>query len=152
MGRRLDSPRVRRILHPTDFSNGARKAESEAVRLARTLDAELLLLHVVPEVYLYGRGRVKIAERLQLQAIRVAAGRRALAHRVSQLRSRGVRVKGLVLSGSPRAKTVAIARRARCDMIVMGTRGGNALSRWLLGSVADRVVRRAACPVLTVRK
>jgi nucleotide-binding universal stress UspA family protein len=143
---------VRRILHPTDFSSGARQAESEAVRLARALDAKLLLLHVVPEVYLYGRGRVNLAELLRLEAIRLAAGRRALAHRVSQLRSRGVRVKGLVRSGSPPAQIVAVARRARCDMIVMGTRGGNALSRWLLGSVADRVVRRATCSVLTVRK
>ena len=150
-GRRA-SPRVRKILHPTDFSSGASQAEIEAVRLARALGAKLLLLHVVPEAYLYARGRVKITDLLQLQAIRLAAGRRALADRVSRLRSRGVRVKGLVLSGSPAAQIVAVARRASCDMIVMGTRGGNALSRWLLGSVADRVVRRAACPVLTVRK
>jgi nucleotide-binding universal stress UspA family protein len=95
---------------------------------------------------------VKITDLLQLQAIRLAAGRRALAYRVARLRSRGVRVKGLVLSGSPPAQILAVARRARCDIIVMGTRGGNALSRWLLGSVADRVVRRASCPVLTVRK
>jgi len=146
------NPGARRILHPTDFSNGARQAETEAVRLARAMGAKLLLLHVVPEVYLYARGRVKITDLLQLQAIRLAAGRRALAHRVARLRSRGVRVKGLVLSGSPPAQILAVARRARCDIIVMGTRGGNALSRWLLGSVADRVVRGASCPVLTVRK
>ncbi|HSB40324.1 MAG TPA: universal stress protein [Methylomirabilota bacterium] len=100
----------RRILHPTDFSGGARRAETEAVRLARASDATLLLLHVVPEAH-----------------------------------------EGLVRSGSAAAQIMAVVRRARCDLIVMGTRGRSPLARSLLGSVADRVVRAAPCPVLTVR-
>jgi universal stress protein A len=141
----------RRILHPTDFSGEARRAEAEAVRLARASGATLLLLHVVPEAHLYGRGRVRLDELLRLEASRVAAARRATADRISRLRSGGARIEGLVRSGSAAAQIMAVARRARCDLIVMGTRGRSALARSLLGSVADRVVREAPCPVLTVR-
>ena len=95
---------------------------------------------------------MKLGERLRLQAARLAAGRRALARRVSRLRSRGIRARGHVRAGAPHREILATARREGCDLIVMGTRGDGAPLRWLLGSVAERVVQGASCPVLTVRR
>lgn len=140
------------ILQPTDFSATAARAEAEAVAWARRVGAELVLLHVIAEPQLYGQGRVKLAERLRLQTARLMAAKRALARRVSRIRSRGIRARGLVRAGAPHREILSTARREGCDLIVMGTRGGGAAFRWLLGSAAERVVRRAPCPVLTVRR
>lgn len=138
------------ILHPTDFSPAAARAEVEAEARARQLGAELVLLHVVPEPGLYGQGRLKLAERLSLQTARLMAGRRALARRVARIRFRGVRARGVVRMGAPDREILSTAREGGCDLIVMGTRGGT--SRWLLGNVAERVMQRAPCPVLTVHR
>ena len=140
-----------RLLLPTDFSSSAARAEAEAARLARDLGAEIVVLHVVAEMHMYGSGRVKVAELLAVQAARLTAARRALQDRITDLRSRRLRVRGVLRSGSAHRQIVATARRERCAMIVMGTRGRGRVARWLLGSTAERVIRLAPCPVMTVR-
>jgi universal stress protein A len=139
------------ILHPTDFSRPAARAEAVAARLARALDAELLLLHVVPESSIYGGGRELLREAFRLEALRVAAARRALSRRAARLRARNVKVRELVATGAPYRQIVSVARRKGSQMIVIGTRARGGVARWLLGSVAERVLRVAPCPVLTVR-
>ena len=143
--------RATRFLLPTDFSPASARAEAEGARLARSLDAELVVLHVVEEMHMYGRGRVKITELMALRAARAVAAKRALEGRMAVLRSRGLRVRGILRSGSAHRQIVETARRRRCAMIVMATRGRGRVARWLLGSTAERVIRLAPCPVLTVR-
>jgi nucleotide-binding universal stress UspA family protein len=121
------------------------------VRLARRLNAPIVVLHVVPEAEMYGAGRIKIAELMALRAARLAAAARAVSGRVAALRSSGVRARGIVRSGPAHRQIVAIARRHGFTMIVMATRGRGRVARWLLGSTAERVIRSAPCPVLTVR-
>ena len=140
-----------RLLLPTDFSPSSARAEAEGVRLARECKAEIVVLHVVAEMYMYGSGRVKIAELMTVRAARLTAAKRALEDRIADLRSRGVRVRGVLRSGSAHRQIIETARRERCDMIVMATRGRGRVARWLLGSTAERVIRLAPCPVLTVR-
>ena len=143
--------RPSRLLLPTDFSSSSARGEAEGARLARDLEAEIVLLHVVAETYMYGSGRVKIAELLAVRAARLTAAKRALEGRIAHLRSRDLRVRGVLRLGSAHRQIVETARRERCVMIVMATRGRGRVARWLLGSTAERVVRLAPCPVLTVR-
>jgi nucleotide-binding universal stress UspA family protein len=67
-------------------------------------------------------------------------------------RSKGISVRTLVRTGSPYQEIVNLATDERADLVAMGTHGRSGVSRLLLGSVADRVIRLAPCPVLTVRK
>jgi nucleotide-binding universal stress UspA family protein len=138
-------------LIPTDFSPASARAEAEAVRLARGLEVEIVVLHVVAEMHMYGSGRVKIADLMAVRSARLTAAARALQDRIADLRSRGLRVRSVLRSGSAHRQIVATARRERCAMIVMATRGRGRVARWLLGSTAERVIRLAPCPVMTVR-
>jgi nucleotide-binding universal stress UspA family protein len=140
-----------KILHATDFSLISKAAEAAAARLAHALDAEIVVLHVVPELQIYGSGRVKIPHLVALKAARVAAATAAVRERVTALRSRALRATGVVRFGPIAGHIIATARRRRCAMIVLGTRGRGGIGRWLLGSTAARVIRVAPCPVLTVR-
>ena len=67
-------------------------------------------------------------------------------------REKGISVRTLVRTGSPYQEIVDLATDERADLVAMGTHGRSGVSRLLLGSVADRVIRLAPCPVLTVRK
>jgi nucleotide-binding universal stress UspA family protein len=148
------SPRRRpstRLLLATDFSRSAARAEAEATRLVRSLDAEILVLHVVPPLQMFGGGRVKIADMLAVEQARLAAAAGAVRKRAAALRSRGLRASGVVRSGPVARQIVATASRRACAMIVIATRGRGLLARRLLGSTAERVIRLARCPVLTVR-
>jgi nucleotide-binding universal stress UspA family protein len=75
----------------------------------------------------------------------------ALAARVAALAAQGVGARAVVVDGQPDVEIVRVAAEHHAQMIVMGTQGRTGLDRLLLGSVAERVVRTAPCPVLTVR-
>lgn len=135
---------LKSILHPTDFSPQAERAFEFACSLARDHRSRLILLHVEPgrEVLLGqlgmppGRGNGQAA-REQLEQLAAAAP--ALA------------VECVVVQGDPAEQILAAARDRGCELIVMGTHGRSGLSRLLTGSVAERVMREATCPVLTVK-
>ena len=118
---------VKRIVCPTDFSERAAPAERQAVRLARALGAELVLAHVGSEAPLWREGLYTPDVRAVFEGQRKWAAD-TLAVRAAEL-----------------------AAEEHADMIVMGTQGRTGLERLLLGSVAERVIRQAPCPVLTVR-
>lgn len=139
------------ILHPTDFSECAAHAEAEAARLASRLGATLVLLHVAVEAPLYSEGILSMKATQQVyEAQRKWAGE-TLEHRVTALRATGIDARWVLRPGVPFEEIVAAAGDERADLIVMGTHGRTGLSRFLLGSVAERVIRLAPCPVLTVR-
>jgi nucleotide-binding universal stress UspA family protein len=140
-----------RIIHATDFSAEAQAAEDEAVRLARVLDAELLLVHVAVEAPPYGDTPSGMK---QLKKIYEAEARWAedrLAERARHLASQGVTTGWRRRVGIPHEEIVKAASEEHAAYIVMGTHGRGRVGRLLLGSVADRVIRHARCPVLVVQ-
>jgi nucleotide-binding universal stress UspA family protein len=142
----------RRILHPTDFSRASGPAFARALDLAEQNRAELLLVHVLtPPAPLYTEGYVspQYYEALETEARRGAQTR--LSALLAKARKAKARVRSLLLLGIPHDQITRAARSQRADLIVMGTHGRSGLSKFFIGSVAERVVRLAPCPVLTVR-
>ena len=135
---------IRHILAPTDFSAPATQAVTAAFELAQTFRAKLSLLHVI-EVPVYA-----IEVSLPLADLERNA-RRALACLLPEAAAAGVEVIRLVDVGVPFQKILETARAEQADLIVMATHGRTGLGHLVLGSVAERVVRLAPCPVLTLR-
>lgn len=141
-----------RIVVPTDFSDCAEEAWKLAQRVAESLQSEVLLVHVVVEPPIYGdplaippdttgevfeKARQWVAEALDKAA--------------AKAKDKGVTVRPVIRTGSPALEIVDLAGTEHADLVIMGTHGRSGMSRVLLGSVADRVMRLAPCPVLTVR-
>lgn len=139
-----------RILCPTDFSEQAAAAEREAVRLARALGAEIVLAHVGSDAPLWREGRGTPDVRAVFEAQRKWATD-ALAARATALAAEGVTARSVLKIGEPSTEILRLAADEHADFIVMGTQGRAGLERMLLGSVAERVLRQAPCPVVTVR-
>ena len=144
--------RVRRVLCPSDFSTASRPALARAIDVARTNRAELLLVHVMaPVTLLVGDGYIPPATFEQLQESGRADGQKRLAALVARAKKAGVRARALLLEGAPFQEITRAAKRQRADLIVMGTHGRTGFAKLFLGSVAERVLATAPCPVLTVR-
>jgi nucleotide-binding universal stress UspA family protein len=137
---------VRTIVHATDFSECSEAAFRLACSVARDYGARLLVLHVLrpPTATAYEAGAVL----LEPEGYRDELWEKL--HRL-QPRQPGVPVNHRLSEGDPAAEVLALARETGCDLIVVGTHGRTGLGRLLLGSVAEQVVRKAPCPVLTVK-
>ena len=140
-----------RILHPTDFSPASRAAFTKAVKLAKKDRSELVIAHVLAPVIpaVDGYMSARVYDDMETAARRY--GKRQLDALVARARKAGVRARGLLLEGMVHDRIVRAARGQHADMIVIGTHGRTGLAKFVLGSVASRVVSHAACPVLTVR-
>jgi|SRR6516164_6028758 nucleotide-binding universal stress UspA family protein len=133
---------IKTILVATDFSPMSEHAFGFAGALARDYGARLVVVHVVrPPAAVYAETAVFVTEP------DFSAAREALA----KLRTPGVDVDHRLLEGEPGSSIVELAREIKCDLIVMGTHGRGGIVRVLLGSVAEEVLRKAPCPVLTVK-
>ena len=143
--------RFHRILCATDFSQASRPAFAKTLELAKQDRAQLLLLHVlVPPSPFLGDELPSSYLELQVRARRDAE--RRLAAAVARAKQAGVRVQARLIGGAPSEEIIRGARRWRSDLIVIGTHGRTGLGRVFMGSVAERVLQRASCPVLTVRR
>ena len=140
---------MKRIVCPTDFSTTSEAAIAEAERLASSVGAELVLLHVAVEAPLWREGLYTPEVRKVFESQRQWAVT-ALETRATALAVNGVRARAIVKSGLPWRQIIDTARDEDADLIVIGTHGRGGLNRMLLGSVAERVVRQAPCPVMTV--
>jgi len=135
-------------LIPIDFSRGSDKAFDYAMKLARERKAKLIALHVVPAELIYPPtgGRFDfygLMERDARANFRKLLKRKRLQPKDCEL---------VLARGTDFAEIIARqAKRLRASMIVMGSRGRTGLSRLLLGSVAERALRYAECPVLIVK-
>jgi nucleotide-binding universal stress UspA family protein len=144
--------KIRRILYPTDFSTASRAALARAVELARAQKAELVIAHVLPMVMpMTGDGYVSPKVFDDIQRSTRQQGQKQLDGVLARARKAGARARGLLLDGVPASQITRAAKSQRADVIVMGTHGRTGFTRLLLGSVAERVVGTAPCPVLTVR-
>jgi nucleotide-binding universal stress UspA family protein len=141
----------RRILHPSDFSSASRAAFTRAVDAAKAERAELLLAHVLgPVMPAMGDGFVPAAVYDDMERSMRAYAQKELDKLAAKARGAKVRVRTLLLDGTPAERIVRAARSYHADVIVIGTHGRTGLARVFLGSVAERVVGTAPCPVLTV--
>jgi nucleotide-binding universal stress UspA family protein len=136
---------IRSILYPTDFSESSDYVFHLACALARDYGARLLVLHVTPPpMVVYAGGvvlplsdRDKEEQWDKLRRLRARNPRVQVEHRLAE--------------GEPAETILRVARETGCDLILMGTHGRTGLGRLLMGSVAEQVVRKAPCPVLTVK-
>jgi nucleotide-binding universal stress UspA family protein len=137
---------LRRILVPTDFSQTSEAALRYAAALARAFKAQLHLLHV-PE----HPGEAAEAEYpIGLFETMQNAAHERLGDLLTEAEMRELQPVRAMRLGRPTDEIVRYASEHEIDLIVMGTHGREGVARMLLGSVAEKVVRRAACPVLTV--
>jgi universal stress protein A len=134
------------ILHPTDFSPSASEALQIAGSLAREHGAKLILLHVAqrPVSSVAGMPVPPPPPTVDWSGLRAELD--ALATGI-----KNVSVESRLLEGEPASTIVDLAREVGADIIVIGSHGRTGLSRVLMGSVAEHVVRKADCPVLTVK-
>ena len=144
--------RVRRILHPTDFSRASSAAFARAVRMAKAVRAQLLLVHVLaPRDPIAGEGYISPEFYDDLEASARRYGQKHLSRLQAKARKAGARAVTLLLEGVAHEQIIRAARSKKADLIVIGTHGHTGLAKFLLGSIASRVVAGASCPVLTVR-
>jgi nucleotide-binding universal stress UspA family protein len=134
------------ILHPTDFSDASGAAFRLACSLARDHDARLVVLHVGREpVIAPVEGAVPTDPEQYHQELTTA---------LHHIRAEAPKVRlehWLTFAADPAGEIVQVARQVEADLIVMGTHGRTGLRRLVMGSVAEQVVRRAPCPVVTLK-
>jgi nucleotide-binding universal stress UspA family protein len=144
--------RIRRVLHPSDFSRASAGAFAKAVDMAKTNRAELVVVHVMaPVLPSVGDGYVSPKVYEEIEARARAQAQKRLTALVAKAKRAGARARSLLMEGTPYERILRAARSKRADLVVLGTHGRTGLARLFLGSVASRVVSMATCPVLTVR-
>ena len=139
----------RLLLHPTDFSDSSHYAYQVALDLARQHGGKILVLHVVetlgPENVTYGEATTKLEPEAYRQRLWDDLRREVPAP------EGGVPVEHFLAEGDPAHQIERLARERQCDLIVMGTHGHTGLLHLLVGSVAEKVIRLAPCPVLITK-
>ena len=145
---------LKNILVATDFGEAADSALAYGRELAQRFDATLHVLHVAENVYITAFGAetyASFAPDLQ-RDIEQSAHRRLNEALIDSDGSGPRTVPAVMTSGSPAFAIIDYANDHEIDLIVMGTHGRGTLGHFLMGSVAERVVRLAGCPVLTIRQ
>lgn len=144
--------KIQTILVPTDFSEDAAKALQVATELAKKFDARVELLHCyhvdMPIATPMGGGF--LFPDGFLEGVRAHAERH-VAQIVSEASGQGVEVSGHSIEGPAAGSIADEAKRCSADLIVMGTRGLTGIKHAVMGSVAERTIRVAPCPVLAVK-
>lgn len=143
---------IRRILVPTDFGECSAPALSLAAFLAERLGAQLILLHVVQDLTLALPDAVMptpvpgpdLAEMVE-------AAKQSLTNLIQAEHLESLHPQTEIRVGSPVAEIVAAAKDLQADLLCIGTHGRTGLAHLLLGSQAERILREAPCPVLTVK-
>jgi nucleotide-binding universal stress UspA family protein len=136
--------KAEKILFPTDFSESSDAALALSTSLARDMGALLIILHVEEPPIIYGELSAGVPEIFMTSA----AAKLESVHPPDP----NVPIERRLIGGNPASEIVRFAADEGVDLIVMGTHGRSGLSRLLMGSVAELVVRAAACPVLTVKQ
>jgi len=144
---------IQKILCPTDFSENSEHALKYALALATLSQADLQLIHVVePITYPQSTEFFEpVLDEVELMMKMEAAYQKQLEDKVAALKEEYPKLTGKLVTGNTFLEIIQAARDDEVDMIVMGTHGRTGLAHVLIGSVAERVVREAPCPVLTVK-
>lgn len=143
---------VSRILCPIDFSEASRHALDQAIVIARFFDARIIVLHVYNQAFLPvpGYGMPTDVGAITLTAEDAQRLQRDVAQFAAPAGTAGLEVSIAVEPGMPVARILATATALPADLIVIGTHGVSGFERLVLGSVTEKILRKATCPVLTV--
>ena len=140
------------IMIATDGSENVKRAVSSGVEIAELSGAKLYVVHVVPTVH---SSSMPIGSRMprwdEAYEILKDEGNKALEDVKEVAKEESIEVEGVLLEGHPGDELIEFAENNDIDMIVMGTLGRTGIERFLLGSVADNVVRHSNVEVLVVR-
>jgi len=141
------SPEYKLILNATDGSDVAQQGTRQAIYLARTTGAQLLILHVVETTFAWYTGMLyqQLIDELR------EYGRKALERAAEMADQEGVKARTMSVDGHSGTAIVRIAEREEADLIVLGALGRSMVEEALVGSVSHYVVRHAPCPVLVVK-
>jgi nucleotide-binding universal stress UspA family protein len=141
---------IKRILVATDFSDLSAEAVDTAIAFAKELGATLDLLHVAPELAIALPPPMDVVSVPFDPAAVMAQAAERMSTEEKRIRGTGVVCESNILVGRSDAEIVAHAEKTSADLIVIGTHGRGGLAHALLGSVAEKVVQHAHCPVLSV--
>ena len=140
----------KKILVPLDGSELAKKALDHAEKLAKAFDAEILLFQVVPFMPIYGSP--ELVTPLIIDEKQKEAAEKYLTNLAEEVKKRGHKVTSMVRTGQQVAvEIIDFAKENGVDLIVMYTHGRSGISRWVLGSVALKILTRAETPILLLR-
>jgi nucleotide-binding universal stress UspA family protein len=144
---------IKTVLVPTDFSDPSESALNYGKSMAEAFGASLHLVHVMEDLLAHAwAAEVYVASMPQLRDEIEKESRQRLGAMLTDEDRRRYRVETALLSGNPFLEIVRYAKAHDIDLIVMGTHGRGPIAHMLLGSVAEKVVRKSPCPVLTVRE
>ncbi len=139
----------KKILVPLDGSDLAKEALDHAEKLAATFNAEILLFQVVPFMPIYGSP--ELVTPLIIDEKQKEAAERYLTNVAEEMKKRGYKVTSMVRTGQQVAvEIIDFAKESGVDLIVMCTHGRSGITRWVLGSVAHKVLTRAETPILLI--
>jgi nucleotide-binding universal stress UspA family protein len=137
----------KKILVPLDGSELARRALDQAEKLAQTFDAEIILFQVVPFLPIYGSP--ELVTPLIVDEKQKESAEKYLTQLAEELKKRGFKVTAMVRTGQQVAvEIIDFAKETGVDLIVMCTHGRSGITRWVLGSVAHKVLTRTETPIL----
>ncbi|HIG30966.1 MAG TPA: universal stress protein [Verrucomicrobiales bacterium] len=141
--------RLKKILVPTDFSERSQKALKYALQFAKQFKSEITLLHVV-EVRFAG-SEAGVVDLIQLESDLRESGKIQLEQLARNVASEMVKIRTEIRIGIPYMEITEMADEKKIDMLVVSTHGYTGLKHVFMGSTAERIIRHAPCPVLTVR-
>lgn len=142
---------LQRILVPTDFSQYSQSALRYAAAFAGKFEAALFVLHVFQDLSVFQPEAVAVSPPMAPPLEELTQAAQLALQRVLADDLKGLTVQPIVREGTPAEEIINLAKEKDIDLIVMGTHGRGWLAHVLLGSVTEKVVRKAPCPVLTVR-
>lgn len=149
---RKDHPMTpQHFLVPLDFSDYSTQALNYAMELAHKLQARLTLLHVIQSLSMGGDDMGVTLPYSYLQDLDAELNRRLESY-LERVMAAGLNGDKVIVHGSPYQEIVEIAKARQVDLIIMGTHGRTGLRHMLMGSVAEKVVQLASCPVLVTRQ
>jgi len=141
---------LKKILCPTDFSEPSLKGVEAAAEFAATYSGEVILIHVIPPAHTLTPPAIPSGKVLEYYEDLSRFAQKSLDDLIDEKFSQDVSVSSRVVQGNPSDEIVRIASEEKVSLIVIATHGATGWRRFMFGSVAEKVVRMAGCPVLTI--
>ena len=139
------------VVVPTDFSEHSMRAVDYAVEIAQKFDSNLHVVYIIEPLLQVADVSWSSVDFEQLNKAHKESAEKQIAKVIEESVPEGVQASSEILFGKPFVEIVKYARDQNADLIVMATHGRGAISHILMGSTAEKVVRKAPCPVLTVK-
>ncbi|HDD43871.1 MAG TPA: universal stress protein [Candidatus Desulfofervidus auxilii] len=136
------------ILVPIDGSKASKIALEEAIKIAKENSASVIILHVVPQ----NADLIEVYKISSLKSAFQQEGKKLLEEAYKYASQKGISAISHLVEGKPWEEIIKIATTQNCDLIVMGSHGHSTFSKFFLGSVTQRVLGEAPCPVMVVRE